>query len=459
MSDDNRQSAPLPLELAHAAAEAMRAQKAGEAEAKQARIDQGAQETDNLLARFWPALGIDPTKYTVGDNERLSWQGKTAFGENGITYSFDTSVYVGKEGLFINVADKSYAAQGQMYRSPHNLPTKPPSDTEIGTLLYTAWVSAHQSAKAARERNLKSYVQGIEQLVINRNKSLDTMAAELQRYRDHIAEINAEEYPAPLDETVKTIEKALAKAEEKLAERRAVAAAEAAAHAKLVETAGRIKSLAIHWQTEQAAYDAASRSLAETVTKHHWRPFKLYQVNYTAIGANSVRVDDEEEGQTVQGIIETIQTFDEPMSIARRSPGVQIQAVNIDGSTYELTIGAFLDGFLYVDATEPPSPETSAQFCSSRRVAPTGRNGSYYFNFPPTMSQAAITEVLDRISYPLPPKPFNEMVIKELGVRLAHYNMQYAHNWADFDPEEIQAHMLDFNVNENTEPEDPEIPF
>ena len=94
-----------------------------------------------------------------------------------------------------------------------------------------------------------------------------------------------------------------------------------------VEAAKKIKSCAMHWLREQAAWKAACRALADTVTRHHWRCFTVYSVKYTAIGASTIRNSGEyEEDENTGAPVESVYTLNDPLNIARNSPGVRIQA-------------------------------------------------------------------------------------------------------------------------------------
>lgn len=453
MSDDNRQDRPTALDLARMATQERRARAAGEQEARQARIQTAVTKTQELLDRFWPALGIDPTQYTFGRDDQLTWQGTITLGDPGSTHILATLVRVDERGLTISVNEKVICRNGHRLDNQHSLPTEPLSDSTVADVLLEGWLAARAHQKQLRDRILTSTNNEI--LCINdTNSTIEQMEARLEEYRTRIHNLPPNDYPEPMEQTVAFLENTLNEVAAKVAKRRANRDENIARRAKFVAAAEQIKSLAIHWQTEHAAYLAACRSLAETINRHHFTPFTVYKVRYTPIGASAVDYDDEERASLM---IEEIWTLDDGTYVAKNSPGATLRAISANGTIYRTVIGAFLDATTAAEETQPPAADQKREFYQKVLVGESG----FCMNFPPSMTQEAIDEVLDRISYPQPPKPFNQIVIDQLRIRLNHWNMQHAGAWANFDPNDISETHFTLDVAAGTAPDDDdrEIPF
>ena len=58
------------------------------------------------------------------------------------------------------------------------------------------------------------------------------------------------------------------------------------------------------------------------------------------------------------------------------------------------------------------------------------------------MSRATVDEIMDMISFPLPPAPFPDMVLAELKIKIDDYNYTDASCWADIDPKDAAQGVL-----------------
>ena len=124
--------------------------------------------------------------------------------------------------------------------------------------------------------------------------------------------------------------------------------------------------------------------------------------------------------------------------------------MNTNGNMYEMVIGAFLDGTLVTDEKQPPAADTKPDFYVTKKAAPPGHDSGYYMNFPPLMPSAEIEAALDLISYPKPPKEFAQTVLDQLGIYIRDYNLRYASQWQDLEPEEISDRALELNPEPGT---------
>ena len=149
-----------------------------------------------------------------------------------------------------------------------------------------------------------------------------------------------------------------------------------------------------------------------------------------------------------------------PLDIANEGQAIMVNTLDYKAQPNVIIIGAFLDGQTKLNAKTPPAVSSGAHFYHSRRIG----QSDYYANFPPTMSRATVDEIIDMLSFPLPPAPFPDMVLAELKIKIDDYNYTDASRWADIDPKELRKDVLHLEqkpapLPAEEEDKDIEIPF
>ena len=417
---------------------------------KQARLDEQIASIKALLINTWDILGIDPDTYAIGEHDRPAWTGSLTLtdpdeanpAQNTVT--IETGIILHSDGLYFRAGCGKITLFAK--RGNGTLPETPPSDKEIGDMVLNGWLGALQGHERERQSTLDSLLNDARLITDYHN---GTTEENLSRLALRVSVLKPGDLPEPYNKSLAQVNTALTKANK-------CVEARLEAHKAYIAAATKVKIAAAKWKRRQAAWDDECASLARTLTEHHFKPFIVYEIRYTAIGVPVNAVD--ENGDEFSSA-EEIHTLQSPLDIANQGQAIMVNAVDRYGNTNVVVIGAFLDGRTKLNATDPPAISTSAAFYRSRRIG----ESSYYANFPPTMSKAAVDEIMNMLSFPLPPAPFADTVLAELQIRIDDYNYGYAAAWDDVDPKTLRTDIL--KLNQKPEPEhteedkDVEIPF
>jgi hypothetical protein len=429
-------------ELATAAQLARTAIWYGQQEQELAKRNAALAVAQELLAPFWRALGIDPTQHTLTSDKQHHWEGLTAFGD-GAVFALPTHVHIYCNGIELRALDEKLYLRGTFY-TPNGQGQglqEALTAEKIGGLLLDAWLAAHKAHKKACSDRLAHLLRAIE----NNRPTWADAAAELEAHRRAVDALQPQELPEPFADSMARLRAALAAADLRFGAHRQQQEQARQQRAALVEAAERIKSHAIHWQRDHAAWRAACRSLAETVTRHYWRPFRVYELRYTAVGLSAFHAADESDGETPSVAVEAAYTLENPLTIARAGLGARVHAVTVSGETYELVIGAFLDGTVRLEAKQPPAVDARPSFYMTCNAAPKGVESGYYFHFPPLLTRAEMQAALDLVVYPVPPRDFAQLILDQLGILIRSHELRHAAAWDGLDPGKVPDHALDLH--------------
>ena len=229
------------------------------------------------------------------------------------------------------------------------------------------------------------------------------------------------------------------------------------ARAAYVEAAINVKAAAARWLRRYAAWEDECSTLARSLTEHHFKPFVVYEIRYTAIGAPTTATDD--DGNTSIAT-EAIYTLQNPLEIAKEGHAVMVNAIDYSGNPYVVVIGAFLDAHT--------SPRCQDPACHHRRARllplAQDRPERLLRRFPPTVDKDTIEQLMDMISFPLPPAPFADAVLEQLHVKIDGVQLHLSRAWADIDPNTLHDRILDLGQKPNANNGQPQedmtrIPF
>jgi len=431
-----------PAQLAQAALQTRLAKSQADQEQKQMQTNELIAGAKALLLNTWETLGIDPDDYKLDGNSRPIWTGSVELADKDATITLATGVSVHDDGLYFRAGDASFHEYSSRRHVSGTLPEQPPSDEKIGNLLLDGWVHAARLLLTQRDDRLKKLLSDASQIS---NGYTSNSEQALHNLSVAISGLKPGDLPDPYSENLAKVKAALSKAIQRIE-------ADLLQQQTYMEAVKRIKTLAAKWLRRNAAWEDECRELAESLTKHYWQPFTVYKIRYTAIGAPAIH--DDYDGEIIT-TIEDIFTLTSPLAIADPGQGVLVQALYSGGSSYSIVIGAFLDGTVEYQADEPPSPSEEARFYRSRKIG----ESDFRIHFPPMVSQETVKEFMDMISFPLPPKPFAQSVIDELGVKIDAYNMQYAHCWTNVEPSLVRSDALKLNPAPDEKAEELEVPF
>ncbi|MFN8466271.1 MAG: hypothetical protein U0X20_12010 [Caldilineaceae bacterium] len=438
------------IALAKTALQAHKAERQQQARDKEARIAERITSVKALLLNVWDMLGIDPNTCTVDEHERPTWSGSLTLtdpddpkaAQNTVT--LETGVSLHQDGLYFKAGSGGATLYNK--RGGGTLPDNPPSDEAIGNMVLSGWISALQSQERERQSTLDSLINSAN--IITNHYTGATEEA-LRKLAMRIAALKPGDLPDPYNKNLAKVNAALAKATQCVEARLKY-------EADYVAAATKVKLLAAKWQRRYAAWDDECSLLARSLTEHHFKPFTIYEIRYTAIGAPVVAVN--EDGSTSMPT-EAVHTMQSPLDIRNGDQGAMVNAIDYNGHPSVIVIGAFLDGYVKLDAKTPPSTSSSARFYHSRRIG----QSDYYANFPPTVSKTTVDEIMDMLSFPLPPAPFYDTVLAELKIKIDDYNYLDASRWADIDPKELRKEILQLEQKptpaHEEEDKDVEIPF
>jgi hypothetical protein len=436
--------------LAKAALSARLATQQKNEQDKRDRITERLTSVKALLLNTWDTLGINPDTYTLDDRCRPSWSGSLTLTDpddpNGElnTVTIKTTVALHEDGLYFRAGEGAHTSYNQ--RSSGTLPDKPPSDTVIGDMILTGWLKELQSRERDRQETFDRLIGTANDIAngyINYNeKTLHGLAV-------RVAALKPGDLPEPYADNLAKVTAALVRASQSLE-------AKLEADKAYVAAATRVKLAAAKWVRRYAAWEDECSQLARTLTDHHFRPFVVYEVRYTAIGASVATTDD--DGDTTIAT-EGIYTLQSPLEIAKEGQAVIVNAIDYSANPYVTVIGAFLDGHTALDAKAPPAVTGGARFYHSRRIG----HSEYYVRFPPTVAKATIDELMGMLSFPQPPPPFAEEVLTKLNIKITSYHFTAPQSWADVDPNSLSKDVLELEQKpepEHTEEDkDVEIPF
>lgn len=440
-------------ELAMAAIQArMTTQQRQEAE-KQAKIAETVGSIKALLLNFWDTLGIDPDVYTVDDRGRPTWKGSVTLndpGDENFNYfaavTLDTSVGLYEDGLHFRAGEAYAYAYGRSRHVNGVLPDAPPDEAAIGDLLLSGWIEAYRKITTEREERLSGLLNSANQIANGHASYPESAIGELTR---RMTALKPGDLPDPYEKNLAKVRKAWDTAMRRVE-------ADTAAHYAYAEAATNVKAAAARWLRRYAAWEDECSHLARNLTEHHFKPFVVYEIRYTAIGAPSAVTD--EDGDTTIAT-EAIYTLQNPLEIAKEGQAIMVEAIDYSGNPYVVVIGAFLDARTAFDAKTPPATSGSARFFRSQKVG----QSDYYMRFPPTVPKDTIQQLMDMISIPLPPAPFAEAVLEQMHIKIDDYNYTQPETWANVDPNTLRDEILDLgpksNTNNGQPQEDLPIPF
>ena len=294
------------IALAKAALQAHIAERQHQAKDKEARIAERIASVKALLLNVWDMLGIDPSTCTVDEHERPTWSGSLTLIDpddpraEQNTVTLETSVSLHQDGLYLRADTGSATLYNK--RGSGSLPENPPSDEAIGDMVLNGWISALQSQERERQSTLDSLINSANIITGHYNSATED---DLEKLAVRVAALKPGDLPDPYDKSLAKVDAALAKASQRVEARLKY-------EADYVVAATKVKLLAAKWQRRYAAWDDECSLLARSLTEHHFKPFTIYEIRYTAIGAPVVAVD--EDGCTSMPT-EAVHTMQSPLDI------------------------------------------------------------------------------------------------------------------------------------------------
>ena len=310
------------------------------ADRQKQQADKAAKEAETiasvkaLLLNTWSILGIDPDTVTTNDRGRPIWKGSITLTDpndpkaqlNRVT--LETSVMLHDDGLYFRAGSGSTTVYAK--RNAGTLPEAPPADSTIGNMVLNGWIGALQEKERERKNQLDSLFSYAQEIVNGYNRATEE---NLHRLAVRVAALKPGDLPDPYEESLAAVTAKLAKASQ-------CVEAKLQASADYTAAATRVKLTAAKWMRRYAAWDDECNSLARILTEHHFRPFIVYKIRYTAIGAPPAIVD--EDGNIAMAA-EEIHTLQSPLEIANEGRAIMVSVIDYNGNPSVVVIGAFLD--------------------------------------------------------------------------------------------------------------------
>ena len=275
-----------------------------QAKDKEARIAEHIASVKALLLNVWDMLGIDPDNSTIDEYERPTWkknltphrprrsQSRTKQGHAR------NPVRLHQDGLYFHAGTGTATLYNK--RGSGSLPENPPSDQAIGDMVLNGWIAALQEQERERQSNVRQPDQQRQQHCEPLQQRHGSQPPEGRRARRRP---QARRPPRPLQgKPGPSQDSRRAKALQRVQAR-------IKADADYVAAAIKVKILAAKWERRYAAWDDECSILARTLTEHHFKPFTVYEIRYTPIGAPVTAVD--EDGCTAMAT-EAVHTHAEP---------------------------------------------------------------------------------------------------------------------------------------------------